>query len=209
MTRSLACRLRRTDGMVTAARAFLVLALLLASAGAARADETIGGCESKPLAPTAQTSRPTGIGVDVGLASAVGFAGLTVTRAFAECFRIELGGGIGFSGWQLSLMPKLAFDLAHGVHYLVIGAGVSVTFPRSDTLDAVATGHPVWLNIDGLGYEIRDQYGLSLAFAIGVTKGLGGGQVCQYVVECNPAEDLGPVEDYWNFQTRIQVAYWF
>ena len=194
--------------MVTAARAFLGLALLLASAGAARAAETMDGCESKPLAPTSQTSRPTGIGADIGVGSAVGFAGLTITRAFAECFRIELGGGIGYSGWQLSLMPKLAFDLAHGVHYLVIGAGVSVAFPKPETFGP-ATGHPVWLNVDALGYEIRDQYGLSIAFAIGVTKGLGGGQVCQYVVECNPAEDLADVEDYWNFQTRIQVAYWF
>jgi hypothetical protein len=201
--------LRPADGMVTAARAVLVLALLLASAGAASAAETIEGCESKPLGPFSQTSRPTGIGADVGLASAVGFAGLTVTRAFAECFRIELGGGIGFSGWQLSLMPKLAFDLAHGVHYLVIGAGVSVAFPKPESLASVATGHPVWLNVDALGYEVRDQYGLSLAFAIGVTRGLGGGQVCQYVVECNPAEDLEDVSDYWNFQTRIQVAYWF
>jgi hypothetical protein len=199
--------LRPVDGMARAARAFVILALLLASAGAGRA-ETQESCETKPLAPSSQTSRPTGIGADVGLGSAVGFAGLTITRAFLECFRIELGGGIGSSGWQLSLMPKLAFDLAHGVHYLMIGVGVSVAFPRPETFGP-ATGHPVWLNVDALGYEIRDQSGLSIAFAIGVTKGLGGGQVCQYVVECNPAEDLGDVRDYWNFQTRIQVAYWF
>lgn len=195
--------------MAAAARAFLVLALLLASAGAARAAETTEGCESKPLAPTSQTSRPTGIGADVGLGSAVGFAGLTITRAFVECFRIELGGGIGYTGWQLSLMPKLAFDLAHGVHYLVIGAGVSVTFPfQTAVFAAPATGHPVWLNVDALGYEIRDQSGLSIAFAVGVTKGLGGGQVCRYV-ECSGPSDMGDVEGVWYFQTRIQVAYWF
>jgi len=194
--------------MATAARAFLVLALLLASAGAARAVETVEGCESKPLGPFSQTSRPTGIGADVGLASAVGFAGLTVTRAFAQCYRIELGGGIGATGWQLSLMPKLAFDLAHGSHYLVIGAGVSVTFPTQTDGFAVATGHPVWLNVDALGYEIRDSFGLSLAFAIGVTRGLGGGQVCRYV-ECSSPDDRGDVAGVWTPQTRIQVAYWF
>ena len=196
------------DGMATAARAFLVLALLLASAGAARAAETIEGCESKPLAPSSQTSRPTGIGADVGLASAVGFAGLTITRAFLECFRIELGGGIGYSGWQLSLMPKLAFDLAHGVHYLLIGAGVSVAFPTQTDSFAVATGHPVWLNVDALGYEVREAHGFSFAFAIGVTRGLGGGQICRYV-ECSSPSDMGDVAGVWSLQTRLQVAYWF
>lgn len=195
--------------MATAPRAFLVLALLRAFAGAARA-ETKDECESKPFAPWSQTSRPTGIGADLGLASAVGFTGLTITRAFLECFRVELGGGVGYSGWQLSLMPKVAVDLAHGIHYLVIGVGVSVAFPTQTALfgPVVATGHPVWLNVDALGYEVRDANGFSFAFAIGVTRGLGGGQVCRYV-ECSSPSDMGDVNGVWSPHTRMQFAYWF
>jgi hypothetical protein len=203
----LACRLRAADIMATAARAVFVLFLLLGSAGAASA-EPEEGCESKPFEPS-QASRPTGIGADAGLGSAIGFAGLTVTRVFLDCFRIELGGGFGYSGWQLSLMPKIAVDMAHGKHYLVIGAGVSVAFPtRTEAFGTTATGHPVWLNVDGLGYEVRNQDGFSFAAAIGVTRGLGGGTVCRYV-ECSAPDDMGDVAGVWSFQTRIQFAYWF
>jgi hypothetical protein len=46
-------------------------------------------------------------------------------------------------------MPKLAFDMAHGIHYLVIGAGVSVAFPtKTARFGPTATGHPVWLNVE-------------------------------------------------------------
>jgi len=197
-----------TADLVPGAARVLAFTLLLASTGAARA-ETKEDCESNPRAPWSQASRPTGIGADMGIGSAVGFAGLTVTRVFLDCVRIELGGGFGYSGWQLSLMPKLALDLAHGKHYLVIGAGASVAFPtRTEAFGTTATGHPIWLNVDALGYEVRNQDGFSFAAAIGVTRGLGGGQVCRYV-ECSAPDDMGDVEGIWSFQTRIQFAYWF
>ena len=48
------------------------------------------------------------VGVDVGLGSAVGAAGLTYTLAPVPWLRLEVGGGVGISGTQLSAMPKLA-----------------------------------------------------------------------------------------------------
>jgi hypothetical protein len=52
----------------------------------------------------------TAIGLDLGVGSAIGFAGITLARALGEYAQIELGTGIGFSGYQFSVMPKLVLS---------------------------------------------------------------------------------------------------
>ena len=128
-----------------------------------------------PAASTVATPPPepsVAVGIDVGLASAVGLAGVTLTQAVGQFFRVEVGVGYGFSGYQLSLMPKIALGARHD--HFVAGAGVSVAFPIDP---ARASGNPVWLNIDAVGYEHRFDMGIALSVAVGLTAGLGGGEI--------------------------------
>jgi hypothetical protein len=137
-------------------------------------------------------SRRTGIGVDVGIGSAIGFAGVTVTEAFGRSGRLEVGAGYGYSGYQLSFMAKIVQGGSHD--HFVAGVGVSVALP-SDT--PLASGHPVWLNIDTIGYEHLFDMGIALSAALGVSGGLGGGAICFPPDGCEP-QFLNSVTEYWS-----------
>jgi hypothetical protein len=145
----------------------------------------------------------TGIGVDVGIGSALGLAGVTVTEAFGRSARLEVGVGYGYSGYQLSLMPKIVLGESHD--HFVAGVGVSVALPDNAVL---AGGHPVWLNIDAIGYEHRFDTGIALSAAFGVSGGLGGGTICFPPDGCEQ-QFLQPVTDFWFPQGRAGIAYWF
>lgn len=156
--------------------------------------------------PTIVATSPsprTGIGVDIGIGSALGFAGVTVTEAFGRFARLEVGAGYGYSGYQLSFMPKIVLGEPHD--HFVAGVGVSVAFPDNTQL---AAGHPVWLNIDAIGYEHRFDTGIAFSAALGVTGGLGGGEICVPPDGCEP-QFLESVTKYWLPQGRVGVAYWF
>ena len=75
-----------------------------------------------------------------------------------RCVRVEVGGGYGLSGWQLSVMPQLTRDHGGGRRIHVMGAGVSIAFPDQPY---EASGHPVWLNVDVFGYERHFDSGVS------------------------------------------------
>ena len=49
--------------------------------------------------PAALQAGETAVGVNLGLGSAVGFAGLTLTHAIADRARLEVGAGYGYSGY--------------------------------------------------------------------------------------------------------------
>ena len=100
-------------------------------------------------------------------------------------------------------MPKLTFGWPR--LRLVAGAGVAVTVP---TDWRVASGHPVWLNVDALGYEARLESGLALSVALGFTGGLGGGRLCVPPDGCEPRFQQ-EVTAFWLPQGRVGVAYWF
>jgi hypothetical protein len=178
--------------------ALLAALALIGSSGPTRAADPVASTVTTPPAPPS-----TAVGVDVGIGSALGFAGITLTQALGPFFRIEVGGGVGMSGYQLSLMPKLALGGPHD--HFVAGAGLSVAFP---TNTALASGHPVWLNVDALGFEHRFDTGIALSAALGVTHGLGGGELCFPPDGCEP-QFLEPVSDFWFPQGRVGLAYWF
>jgi hypothetical protein len=180
-------RLLCPAGMARSWRAGLLLAGLLAPLGwpgAVRADETA-------------------IGVNVGAGSAVGFGGVTVTRAFLDAARVEVGAGWGYSGWQLSLMPKLA--LGSGPLRFITGMGVSLSVPTNPQL---ATGHPIWLHVDLAGIEYRSAEGLALSASVGATFGLGGGDLCAPPDGCD-GQFLENVSGFVSPQARLGLAYWF
>jgi hypothetical protein len=176
----------------------LAAGLTLVSAGRSSAADPI----SVAVAPPSPEPH-LGVGLNFGLGSAVGLGGVTLTGALGRFARLELGAGYGASGYQLSLMPKIALGRPHD--HFVAGAGVSLALP---TDPRVASGHPVWLNIDALGYEHRFDTGIAVSAAFGVTGGLGGGELCLPPDGCE-VQFQRPVTEYWFPQGRIGVAYWF
>ena len=158
--------------------------------------------ESRRLPEVTESAR-TAVGVDLGIASAVGFGGVTLARQLASHWRLEAGVGLGVTGVQLSLMPKMVFGGARD-HY-VGGAGISVTV-LSDS--QYVSGYPLWLNVDAIGYEHQFDSGLALSWALGFTGGLGGGRICLPPDGCEP-QFFEDVTHYWGPQARAQLAYWF
>jgi hypothetical protein len=192
--------------MLPGRSALVVAGLLMSATGGARAEAEADCRPPTPTPRSSPTARPTGIGFNLGIASAVGVVGVTVTRAFFDCLRVELGGGAGWSGWQLSLMPKVGVDLSSaGVHYLVIGVGVGLTLPGYAASTFMADAHPVWVNAE-IGYEARADDGFAFAIAAGVTRGLGGGRIC--VADCGDPSNLEDVSHFIGPQFRLQFAYW-
>ena len=182
-----------------------VLLAILADGQAVRAGHPV-----PPSSPEEASSPPvfgsTAIGLSVGAISLVGVVGPTLTRAFGRHLEIEVGGGLGFWGWQLSLMPKVVFGTAHDRY--VGGVGVSVTVPPRRDQCCDVDGTPTWLIVDAIGYEHRFDSGLALGFALGPVLGLGGGRICDYIDGCLQS-DLHDVAGVWKGQARFELAYWF
>ena len=143
--------------------------------------------------------------LDLGVASAVGFLGLTFTRTFGDFFQMEAGVGTGYSGTQLSLMSKIV--LGSRDVFFVSGAGFSVAVP-TDPLHA--TGNPVWLNVDAVGLELISTHGFTFEASAGITKGIGGGNICtNWIDGCEPGEKLPSSETVWGPQLRVGWGYSF
>lgn len=143
---------------------------------------------------------------DVGVGSAIGGLGAALVVAPVDHAQIEVGTGLGASGVQLSVMPKLTIGGSRD--HFVAGAGVSVAFPwRAMT----ATGHPVWLNVDAAGYEHMSKHGFAFLVAVGFTGGLGGGTVCDFRhnAVCDDATQLTEVTNVWIPQFRLGFGYAF
>jgi hypothetical protein len=84
--------------------------------------------------------------VDLGVASAVGFLGVSCLRMLGERVEVETGIGVGLTGAQLSFMPKLT--LGSGENHLVLGAGPSLAL-------GIGGSDPLpWLNAEA-GFEHR------------------------------------------------------
>jgi hypothetical protein len=198
MVRGLLSRPRVVRTTRKLALVWLAVALVCSGRHAHARDKTIDEARN--------AERPTAIALNWGLASVVGVFGVTLTRALDRSFRVEAGAGLGFSGYQLSLMPKAVFF--EGRDHVITGAGLAVAFPANPK---VSDGHPVWLNVDAIGYEHRFPNGASVSVFAGITYGLGGGNFCDdgIALLCNQSTDKYPVRGQGGAQTRIQFARWF
>ena len=141
--------------------------------------------------------------VDDGFASAVGLFGVSVGWAPSEWFEIEGGIGVGFTGLQLSLMPKLALGSLR--HRFLLGGGASVGIggeelrldddDRDDDASSEVLVIP-WFNAD-VGYEYRwvtNGGVMSVMIATGLTMTLPSSAVPQLA--------LIP-------QARVGIGWWF
>jgi hypothetical protein len=131
----------------------------------------------------------------LGFASALGLGGLSWTHHFNESIGLELGAGFGFTGAQLSVMPKFSFGSEQ--HRFVFGIGPSVGLGGITGRDG---GIP-FLNVDAIGYTYRARNGFTFSVGAGLTIALGG----TYDIDGGPEKAAGIVMP----QMRIGFGYRF
>lgn len=180
-----------TKVQIAAAWVFLVPAL--AHAGADE-DHSDLGCRKSRLQ------------ADLGVASAVGEIGASYTYAPVPEVELEVGAGLGASGYQLSAMPKLS--LGSATYRLVLGAGLSTSLDSGNNPSRSYVGY--WLNVEA-GYEYRSPAGYSVLVAVGVTRGIGGSRRAYCGADCGsePAIWDRQVAGEMYPQGRIAVGRWF
>jgi len=168
----------------------LTLALLLSEGDAPAPRAPAPGSDALPK---------NALAFNVGFASAVGVVGVPYMVTPMAPLELELGWGAGYSGLQLSFMPKLSFGTRN--HRVTTGIGIASTVAASD----VTRGHPSWLNADILGYEFRSDGHFFFAAAVGLYKGLGGGGVCQG--DCEGGNQYATdVTKLVGFQSRVMIG---
>jgi len=143
---------------------------------------------------------------NLGVGSVVGFIGGTYTYSPTPSFQLELGSGIGWTGFQFSLMPKLSLGVDR--HRFVFGVGPSLGVDRNS--NPTRTYVACWLNAE-VGYELRSVGGFSFLIAAGIVRGLAGEVRDQCIVDCE-GDTKGwsepvPKETYPQF--RIAFGRWY
>jgi hypothetical protein len=148
----------------------LVATLALLTSGRAAAGDA-GELESKPNVLYAQ----------VGLGTPLGYVGVEAARRVSPYFVVSAGAGMGVSGPQIALMPRL--HLGQGRSTLVLGAGVSRgKYTSSNACDdddgcAYRTGTANWANVE-IGGEYRWPEGLSVRYFGGYGQAFADNLVC-------------------------------
>jgi hypothetical protein len=148
--------------------------------------------------------------VQGGFFSAIGSLGVTYTYAPTHSLLLESGIGVGWTGLQLEVMPKLSFGSAK--NRVLLGAGPSVGFstgPAAENDD----GPVYWLNLE-VGWQRFFPNGVAFLLAFGTTTIVAGREDvydCRnFILSCHP-------EDYKFYDdrgitvptVRAGVGYWF
>jgi hypothetical protein len=143
---------------------------------------------------------------DFGVASAVGEIGASYTYAPVPEIELEVGAGLGGTGYQLSAMPKLS--LGSRAYRFVAGAGLSTSLDSSENPNRSYAGY--WMNAE-VGYEYRSPSGYSVLVAVGITYGLGGDRRGRCFVACAPSPttpDQAVAGELYP-QGRVAIGRWF
>jgi hypothetical protein len=153
-----------------------------------------------PVSPPTVRHR---LGLDVGLASAVGSVGATYQFAPAPWLRLEAGVGWGPTGTQLSGMPKLAFGGQRCRFVAGFGASVAIGGGEATASQSSPPAAIPWLNVDAAGLECHTARGFSFHGALGLTTPLVD---FRYEIA-----DVGDTVRAWELlpQGRIGVGWWF
>jgi hypothetical protein len=109
------------------------------------------------------------VAIDVGIGSAVGTVGLTYDYSIFPGFRGEAGVGWGFSGTQLSLMPKVVLQGHQWALTSGFGAALAVGGPSVEAGHGPSPSTIPWLNFDALGGECPTSGGLTFSAALGLS----------------------------------------
>src|SRR5262245_6246518 len=103
-----------------------------------------------------------------GIASPVGILGANVAFSPQSWLVLEAGTGFGYTGWQLSVMPKIS--LGSERNRFMAGVGVSLA-PHFEDDHGHSYSIP-WLNVDLAGWEHRFPTNWSLGLSFGTTTAL-------------------------------------
>ena len=146
---------------------------------------------------------------DLGLGSPVGLIGGTLTFLPWPQFEAELGMGLGISGVQFSVMPKLSVGSAE--RHFVLGIGPSVGIGKNANPSRLCVSY--WLHAE-VGFETRSRSGASFLLAFGVVRGLGGempGYGVIGVTEQGEAVGPEPISDLPPLLPEFRIAWghWF
>ena len=143
---------------------------------------------------------------NLGIGSVVGFIGGTYTYAPVPPFQLELGSGIGWTGFQFSIMPKLS--VGEKRHRFVLGVGPSLAVDPNN--NPPHTYVALFLNAE-VGYEYRSVGGFSFLIAAGIFRGLAGETRGQCLIDCD-GDTKGwsvPVPKEVFPQGRVAFGRWF
>lgn len=109
------------------------------------------------------------LGADLGLASALGIAGVDYQFAPFPWLRLEGAAGWGLTGAQFSMMPKIALGGQTCAFTAGIGPSFSVGGQQAAAGHGPNPGVIPWLNLDLPGLECRSQSGFSVQATLGLT----------------------------------------
>jgi len=172
----------------------LVMTLFALAAGKAAAADLASELESKPNVFYAQG----------GLGTPLGYVGFELARRVSPSFLVSAGAGMGVTGPQIALMPRLL--LGQGQSVLVLGAGVSRGEYTSnnhcydDDSCAHLVGTANWANAE-IGGEYRWPGGLSFRYFGGYGRAFADDLVCagDAIDECNAHPSWGRSLIYTGF----------
>lgn len=136
---------------------FLLAAFVMGAATSASAQDA---------APSPSQHR---LGADLGLASALGTAGVDYQFAPFHGLRFEGAAGWGPTGAQLSVMPKVALGGGNCVFTAGFGASLALGGHPAEAGHGPNPGAIPWLNLDLPGIECRSPSGFSVQATLGLT----------------------------------------
>jgi hypothetical protein len=175
-------------------RGLVVTLFAVGSAKGAAAADVPSELESKPNVLYAQG----------GLGTPLGYVGVELARRLSPSFIVSAGAGMGVTGPQIALMPRLL--LGQGRSVLVLGAGVSRgkftsnNFCFDDDSCAHRAGMANWVNAE-IGGEYRWPGGLSFRYFGGYGRAFADNLACagNAIDECDAHPDLGRSLVYTGF----------
>jgi len=143
------------------------------------------------------------MGLDVGVASAVGSVGASYQFAPRQWLRLEAGLGWGPTGTQLSAMPKVAFGGRSCRFMAGLGMSLAIGGGEATANQSSPPASIPWLNLDAAGIECRTSAGFSFQGALGLTMPLADFRYeFAEIGDTVHAGDLLP-------QGRLGVGWWF
>jgi hypothetical protein len=136
-------------------RALLLAALVTVGPRSASAQDT--------------STRRNRLGADLGMASALGMAGVDYQFAPLHWLRLEGAAGWGITGAQVSMMPKVALGSGDCAFTAGFGPSLAIGGAPVEPGHGPHPGAIPWLNLDVPGIECRARSGFSVQVTLGLT----------------------------------------
>jgi hypothetical protein len=141
------------------------------------------------------------IRLDMGAFGPVGVIGVSYNYRVAPHFLLEGGVGVGLTGLQLSVEPKLYVGTLQNQVYTGLSFSLGIEPPTTSQ----------FLNWDVIGYERRFESGFVFNVGVGGFWGVGGEyqgmNLC--VSDSGCGSNIRPATELSSFQGHLGIGYWF